>query len=120
MVLLKTSINSWYLEETLERSEASASFVQLAWMPKEQRQSSKLLRSKSFDSYKNAVTPMIVILDHSDIDMEVSNTNMKSMESNDCREVSRDNRNVNGMLATIWEGARFSYKDEQKFINLFV
>ena len=95
------SINSWYLEETLERSGASASFVELAWMPKEQKQSSKLLGSKSFDTYKNAVALMIVMLDCSDIDIEVSDTDMESMESNDCREVSRDNRNVNGVLAAI-------------------
>ena len=82
----------------MERSGASASFVELAWMPKEQRQSSKLLGFKSFDTYKNVIALMIVMLDRSNIDMEVSDA---GMESNDCREVSRDNRNVNGVLAAI-------------------
>ena len=86
------------MEETLERSGASASFVELAWMPKEQRQSSKLLGFKSFDTYKNVIALMIVMLDRSNIDMEVSDADI---ESNDCREVSRDNRNVNGVLAAI-------------------
>ena len=67
-------------------------------MPKEQRQSSKLLGFKSFDTYKNVIALMIVMLDRSNIDMEVSDADI---ESNDCREVSRDNRNVNGVLAAI-------------------
>jgi len=33
------------------------------------------------------------------------------MESNDCREVSRDNGNANGVLVMMQEGVRFSYKD---------
>ena len=32
LVLLKTLANLWYLEGILERSEASASFAELAWM----------------------------------------------------------------------------------------
>ena len=33
------------------------------------------------------------------------------MESDDCKEMLRDNRDANGVLAVIQEGARFSYKD---------
>ena len=59
------------------------------------------------------------MLDYSELDIEVSDTDMKAMESNDHREVSRNDRDTNGMLATIQEGMRFSYKDGQKFIDLF-
>ena len=51
------------------------------------------------------------MLDYLELDMEVSNTDLETMESNDCREVSRNDRDANGMLAIIQEGARFSYKD---------
>ena len=119
LVLLNTSVNSWYLERTLERSEASASFAELIWMSEEWRQSSKLLKSERFDAYKNVIALIIAMLGRSEIDIEVLDAGMETVESNDCREVSRDDRDANGILATTWEGARFSYKDEQKFINLF-
>ena len=88
-------------------------------MPKEQRQSSKLLGFKSFDTYKNVIALMIVMLDRSNIDMEVSDAGMETMESNDCRGVSKKDRDANGVLAATREGARFSCKDGQKFIDPF-
>ena len=111
LVLLKTLANSWYLERILERSEASASFAKLAWMFKKQRQSSKLLEPRSFDAHKNTAALMIVMLCHSELDTEISDTGMKTMESNDCRKMSRNDRDTNSMLTTIQEGARFSCKD---------
>jgi len=62
---------------------------------------------------------MIAMLGHSELDIEISDTGMKTVESNDYRGVSKKDRDVNGMLAVTWEGARFSYKDRLKFINLF-
>ena len=65
---------------------------------------------------------MIAMLGHSEINMEVSDAGMEAVESNDCREVSRndgDDRDANSMLATMQEEARFSCKDSQKFIDLF-
>ena len=62
---------------------------------------------------------MIAMLGHSELDIEISDTGMKTVESNDYRGVSKKDRDVNGMLAATWEGARFSYKDRWKFINLF-
>jgi len=44
---------------------------------------------------------------------------METMESNDCREVSRKDRDANSVLATMREEARFSCKDGWKFIHLF-
>ena len=88
-------------------------------MFKEWKQSSKLYEPGSFDVYKNAVVPIIVILGHLELDMEVSDTGIKTTESGDYREMSRNDRYTNGMLATMCEGVKFSYKNGQKFIDLF-
>jgi len=88
-------------------------------MSEEQRQSLKLWESRSFDAYKNAAAPMIAMLDHLELDMEVSDAGMETAESNDCRRVSKKNRDANSMLAVTHEGARFSHKNEQKFIDPF-
>jgi len=68
---------------------------------------------------KNAAAPMIVMLDYSELDMEVSDAGMETVESDDCRGVSRKDRDANGVLAVTQEGARFSCKDRWKFIDLF-
>ena len=75
------------------------SFAELACMSKEQRQISKLLKPRSFDAHKNATALIIAMLDCSEIDTEVSDANMKTTDSNDCREMSRDDRDANGVLA---------------------
>jgi len=41
------------------------------------------------------------MLGYLEIDMEVSDAGMKTTESNDCREMSRDYRNANDVLATM-------------------
>jgi len=56
---------------------------------------------KSFDAYKNTTAPMIVILDCLEIDMEVLDIGIETVESNECRRVSRGNRDTNGVLAVI-------------------
>jgi len=88
-------------------------------MSKEQRQSSKLWESGSFDIYKNAATPMITMLDCSELDIEVLDAGIETIESNDCRGMSGKNRDANGVLAIIQEEVRFSCKDGQKFIDPF-
>jgi len=45
---------------------------------------------------------------------------METMKSDDCRVMSRNNEDTNGILAITQEGARFSCKDEWKFINPFI
>ena len=62
---------------------------------------------------------MIVMLGHSELDTEVSDAGMEAVESNDYRDVSKKDRDANGMLTAIWERARFSCKDGWKFIDLF-
>ena len=100
--------NLWYSEETLERLGASTSFVELAWMFEEWRQSLKLLEPRRFDAYKNATTLMIMMLGCLKLDMEVSDIDMETAESDDYRRMSRNDRNTNSMLAVMWEGVRFS------------
>jgi len=68
-------------------------------MSEEQRQSLKLLESGSFDVHKNAAAPMIVILGCSELDTEVSDAGMETMRSNDCREMSKKDRDANNVLA---------------------
>ena len=41
------------------------------------------------------------MLGYSEVDIEVSDTSIKTTESNGCREVSGNNRDANGMLATM-------------------
>jgi len=62
---------------------------------------------------------MIVMLGRPELDTEVSDAGMETAESNDCRGVSKKDRDANGVLAMIREGARFSCKDRQKFIDPF-
>ena len=50
---------------------------------------------------KNAIVPMIVILGCSELDTEVSDAGMKTMESDNYRGMSRTDGDTNGMLATI-------------------
>ena len=63
---------------------------------------------------------MIVILGCSWIDIEISDTNMETMKSNDCREVIEADGDANDVLVVIWEEAKFSCKCEWKFINLVI
>ena len=51
--------------------------------------------------------------------MQVSDADIETAESDDCRGVSRKDRDANSVLATTREGARFSCKDGQKFIDPF-
>jgi len=78
-----------------------------------------LWKPGSFDVRKNAEAPMIAMLGHSELDMEVSDTGMETAESDDCRGVSKKDGDANGVLAMMREGVRFSYKDGWKFIDPF-
>jgi len=44
---------------------------------------------------------MIAMLGCSEINIEVSDTSVEIAESDNCREMSRDNRDVNSVLAAI-------------------
>jgi len=62
---------------------------------------------------------MIAMLGHLELDMEVSDADMETVESDDYRGVSKKDRDANGVLAMMREEARFSCKDGQKFIDPF-
>jgi len=61
----------------------------------------KLLKPGSFDACKNTATPMITMLGHSEMNTEVLDAGMKTTESNDYREVSKNDGDANSVLATI-------------------
>jgi len=63
-------------------------------MSRERRQSSKLLEPRSFDVHKNAAAPIIAVLGHWEFDTEVSDVDMETTESNDCRGISRKNKDI--------------------------
>jgi len=54
----------------------------------------------SFDVYKNAAALMIAMLDHSELDMEVSDAGIETAESDDCRGMSGKDKDANSVLAT--------------------
>jgi len=68
-------------------------------MSEEQRQSSKLWESRSFDTCKNAAALIIAMLGRLELDTEVSDAGMETVESDDCRGVSKKDRDANGVLA---------------------
>ena len=70
-----------------------------------------MLEPGSFDMHKNTIVSMIVMLDCSEVDMEVSDTGTETVESSGCREVSGDDGDANGVLAATQERVRFSCKD---------
>ena len=68
-------------------------------MSQEQRQSSKLWEPGSFDAHKNTAAPMIAMLGRPELDTEVSDAGMETVEFNDCRGVSKKDGDANGVLA---------------------
>jgi len=58
-----------------------------------------LLEPRSFDTCKNAAVPIIAMLGHLGLDMEVSDTDIETVESDDCRGMSRNDRDANSVLA---------------------
>jgi len=59
----------------------------------------------------NVAALMIAMLDCLVVDIEVLDAGMETVGSNDYKEVLENNRDVNGVLATTQEEARFSCKD---------
>ena len=58
-------------------------------------------KPRSFDTYKNAAILIIAILDHLELDMEVSDAGMKTAESDKCRGVSQKDSDANSVLAAM-------------------
>ena len=47
------------------------------------------------------------MLDHSELDTEVSDVGMETVKSDSCGGMLEASRDTNSMLATIWERVRF-------------
>jgi len=47
----------------------------------------------------NTAAPIIVILGCLEVDIEVLDVGMETIGSDDCREMSEDNKDANGILA---------------------
>ena len=60
-----------------------------------------MLKSGSLDIYKNTVVLMIVMLGYSELNIEVSDIDIKTTESDNYRGLSKDDRDTNGVLAVI-------------------
>ena len=58
-----------------------------------------MLEPGSFDVCKNITALMITMLSYLELDMEISDVGMETVESNNCKGVSRRNRDANGVLA---------------------
>ena len=58
-----------------------------------------MLEPRSFNICKNAAVLIIAMLGCSEIDMEVLDISMETIESNDYRGVSEVNRDANSVLA---------------------
>ena len=69
---------------------------------------------------RNATAPIIVMLDHLELDMKISDMGMETVKSNNYKWISRDDGNTNNVLAAMQEGVRFFCKDRWKFINPIV
>ena len=57
-----------------------------------------MLESRGFDMHKNATTPIIAMLGCLKLDTEVLDAGMETVESNDYREMSRNDRDANSVL----------------------
>ena len=66
---------------------------------------------RSFNVHKNAVAPIIVMLGHLELNTEILDAGMETTESDDCRGVSKKDRDANSVLAITQKEARFSCKD---------
>jgi len=58
-----------------------------------------LVKPRSFDVYKNATVPIIAILGYSEVNTEVLDADMETVESNNCRGISENDRDANSVLA---------------------
>jgi len=51
-----------------------------------------LLEPESLDAYINAIVPIIMMLDYSEINIEISNASIETIESDNYRGILRDNK----------------------------
>ena len=70
--------------------------------------------------WRKAAIPMIVILGCLEVNTKVLDNSIETAVFGEYRESLKIDGIANGVLAAMQSGARFSYKDKQKFIDLFI
>jgi len=70
--------------------------------------------------WRKAAIPMIVILDCLEVNTKVLDNSIETAVFGEYRESLKIDGIANGVLAAMQSGARFSYKDKQKLIDLFI
>ena len=58
-----------------------------------------MLKSGSFDACKKATTLIIAMLGYLEVKTKVSNIDIETIESDNCKEMSENNRDANRVLA---------------------
>ena len=89
------------LRRNIEQIRSFCKFCGVSLNVQRMKTDLKLWEPGSFNIYKNAAAPMIVMLGCSELDMEVLDAGIETTESDDCRGVSKKDRNANGVLATM-------------------
>ena len=89
------------LRRNIEQIRSFCKFCRVSLNVRRMKTDLKLWEPGSFDICKNAAAPMIVMLGCSELDMEVLDAGIETTESDDCRGVSKKDRNANGVLATM-------------------
>ena len=70
--------------------------------------------------WRKAAVPMIVILDCLEVNTKILDSSVETAVFDGYKESLKIDGIANGVLAAMQSGARFSYKDKQKFIDLFI
>ena len=76
-----------------------------------------MLEPRSFDTHKNATVLMLTMLGCSELDIEISDTSIETVESNDCKGISKDDRNANGVLAMMQKKQDFPIKMDRSLLT---
>ena len=74
-------------------------------------------KPRSFDVYRNAAVLIIAMLSHSEVDMEISDMSIETVKFYDCKEMSRDNGDINRVLVTIQGEQDFSIKMNRNLLT---
>jgi len=96
----------------LERLKAdSARCTELTWTPEEQILILKLIKPESFDVWRKAIVPIIVILSYLEVNTEVSNDSMKIREFGKYKKLLEFDGVTNKVLVVIYSRVWFFYKN---------
>jgi len=89
------------LRKNIEKVRSFCKFCEISLNVQRAKTKFKIMEPRSFYVCKNAVVPIIAILDCLELDMEVSDIGMETVKSNDCKRMLRTDRDASDMLAII-------------------